>query len=453
MSGDILFEPLKFRNLTVKNRIFRSNISGRFDNYDGSGSNTRLNWEERFARGGVGAICSSFVPVSIRGRIMPNYATIDADNKIPFWREVAKRVHAYDCRYILQLSHSGRQQDIPGVENQFRKPLSSTGNMESFNGFIPQMMSREDIRQTVHDFGQGARRAREAGLDGVETHSANGYLFTQFLSAGINKRRDEYGGPLENRARFLLEVVAEIRKQVGSDFHFQVKINGADYGNAVFPWEGKGNTVQDTVQICRWLEQAGVDAVHVSGGSSFPHPYNPPGGIPVDWAFRTFDVMLSSGALTFQRYVFFRYRPLRPLFNFFWNRNRPDIVEGINAEAAREIKRHLSIPVLCTGGFQTASVIRKFLGEGYCDAVSIARALVANPNLVQIFASGKDLPDRPCTHCNKCLVNALKNPVGCYELSRFDGDYDRMIREVMSVFHPSPYDPLPEALAAPQGGD
>ena len=445
---DIIFQPLRFRNLTVKNRIFRSNISGRFDNFDGSGSNTRLNWEEKFARGGVGAILSSFVAVSVRGRIMPNYAIIDADDKIPFWRAVGERVHEHDCRFILQLSHSGRQQDVPGVENQFRKPLSATDRIENFDGFVPQMMSREDIRQTIHDFGQGARRAREAGLDGVETHSANGYLFTQFLSSAINNRKDEYGGPLQNRARFLLEVVAEIRKQVGDDFHLQVKINGADYANAVFPWAGKGNTVDDTIQICRWLEEAGVDAVHISGGSSFPHPFNPPGGFPVDWALRTFDIMLSSGVYTFQRYLLFRYRPLRFLFNWFWNHSKPDIVEGINAEAAREIKRHLKIPVLVTGGFQTASIIRRYIGEGYCDAVSIARALVANNDLVKIFASGKDIPDRPCTHCNKCLVNAIKNPLGCYELSRFDGDYDRMIREVMSVFHPSPFDPV-----ATQGGD
>lgn len=448
MADDIIFQPLRFRNLTVKNRIFRSNISGRFDNFDGSGSPTRLNWEEKFARGGVGAILSSFVAVSVRGRIMPNYAIIDADDKIPFWRAVGERVHEHDCRFILQLSHSGRQQDVPGVENQFRKPLSATDRIENFDGFVPQMMSREDIRQTIHDFGQGARRAREAGLDGVETHSANGYLFTQFLSSAINNRKDEYGGPLQNRARFLLEVVAEIRKQVGDDFHVQVKINGADYANAVFPWAGKGNTVDDTIQICRWLEEAGVDAVHISGGSSFPHPFNPPGGFPVDWALRTFDIMLSSGVYTFQRYLLFRYRPLRFLFNWFWNHSKPDIVEGINADAAREIKRHLKIPVLVTGGFQTASIIRRYIGEGYCDAVSIARALVANNDLVKIFASGKDIPDRPCTHCNKCLVNAIKNPLGCYELSRFDGDYDRMIREVMSVFHPSPFDPV-----ATQGGD
>src|SRR5215813_5657640 len=109
--SDVIFQPLRFKNLTVKNRIFRSNISGRFDNYDGSGTQTRINWELKFARGGVGAIISSFVPVHIRGRIMPNYAMIDDDDKIPFWHKVGERVHEYDCKYIMQLSHSGRQRD------------------------------------------------------------------------------------------------------------------------------------------------------------------------------------------------------------------------------------------------------------------------------------------------------------------------------------------------------
>jgi 2,4-dienoyl-CoA reductase-like NADH-dependent reductase (Old Yellow Enzyme family) len=93
MENDVIFQPLWFRNLTVKNRLFRSNISGRFDNYDGSGTQARINWEEKFARGGVGAILSSFCPVHIRGRIVPNYAMIDDDDKIPFWRKVGEAVH------------------------------------------------------------------------------------------------------------------------------------------------------------------------------------------------------------------------------------------------------------------------------------------------------------------------------------------------------------------------
>src|SRR4030095_12516730 len=98
---DILFEPLRFRNLTVKNRIFRSNISGRFDNYDGSGNQARINWETNFARGGVGTIITSFVPVMIRGRIIPGYATIDSDERIPFWRTLGEKIHEYDCKLIM----------------------------------------------------------------------------------------------------------------------------------------------------------------------------------------------------------------------------------------------------------------------------------------------------------------------------------------------------------------
>jgi 2,4-dienoyl-CoA reductase-like NADH-dependent reductase (Old Yellow Enzyme family) len=98
LAEDVIFQPLHFRNLTVKNRTFRSNISGRFDNYDGSGNQARINWELKFAQGGVGAIISSFVPVTIRGRIVPNYATIHRDEHIPFWRELGQRVHEYDCK-------------------------------------------------------------------------------------------------------------------------------------------------------------------------------------------------------------------------------------------------------------------------------------------------------------------------------------------------------------------
>jgi 2,4-dienoyl-CoA reductase-like NADH-dependent reductase (Old Yellow Enzyme family) len=167
--ADPIFEPLHFRNLTVKNRVFRSNIAGRFDNYDGSGTPTRINWELKFARGGVGAIISSFVPVTIRGRIVPNYATIHRDEAIPFWREVGARVHDHDCRFILQLSHAGRQRDIPGLE--YAKGLSSTDKPEPLHGFEAERMTRRDIADTVRAFAEGARRAREAGLDGVELHA------------------------------------------------------------------------------------------------------------------------------------------------------------------------------------------------------------------------------------------------------------------------------------------
>ena len=439
---DPIFEPLQFRNLEIKNRILRSNVSGRFDNYDGSGTPARIAWEEKFARGGVGAIVSSYAPVDVRGRILPNYATIDRDERIPFWRAVGEAVHRHDCTFIVQLSHSGRQQDVGGVENLGRKPLSSTSKTETFHGFECRAMTTEEVHETVQRFADAARRARDAGLDGVELHAANGYLITQFLSSAINDRTDEYGGSLENRARFLVEIITAIRREVGADFHLQAKISAVDHANAIFPWEKKGNTLKDSIVIAQLAERAGADALVVSSGSMFPHPRNPAGGLPVDVARETYDTMLSSGLYTFRNYLLARWGPLRPVFRFLWNRSVKNLdPEGANLPESRAIREAVSIPVLCTGGFQTASVIRTAITRGDCDAVTIARPLIANNDLVEIFASGRDRPERPCTYCNRCLVNVIENPLGCYEPARYDGDRDAMVREVMSVFsHTQPGD-------------
>jgi 2,4-dienoyl-CoA reductase-like NADH-dependent reductase (Old Yellow Enzyme family) len=441
MQDDIIFQPLKFRNLTVKNRLFRSSISGRWDNYDGSGNQARINWEEKFARGGVGAIITSFVPVHIRGRIMPNYAMIDHDDKIPFWRKVGEMAREYDCKFIMQLSHSGRQRDIPGVENLMNKSLSSTNSKDTFHGLLCQAMTLEEIRQTVQHFADGARRAREAGLDGVELHASHGYLFTQFLSSGINNRKDEYGGSLENRARFLLDVMRAIRKEVGNDFHLQVKINAFDLNNALYPWEKPGNTLEESIQVCKWVEAAGADAIHVSAGSLFPHPLVPPGGFPMDEVNWWYGNMVSSGVRGYVNYTFyFHFKLLRHIFLWLWNRTKKDYpIEGVSAEQCKEIKKNVTVPVLNTGGYQDGRLIRKVITEGYCDGVAIARPLIANNDLPKILEQGKDLPDRPCTFCNRCLLNAMANPLGCYDVQRYDGDHDAMIREVMTVYQPPPF--------------
>jgi 2,4-dienoyl-CoA reductase (NADPH2) len=437
--ADLLFEPLEFRNLRVKNRLWRSSISGRIDNYDGSGTPARIQWEEHFARGGVGAIITAHVPVHVRGRILPNYATIDRDERIPFWRAVTERVHRYDCKLILQLSHSGRQQDIAGVENQGLRSLSSTGREEPFHGFRSRAMTDAEIRAVIQQFADGARRAREAGCDGIELHSSNGYLFSQFLCSGINDRDDDWGGALANRARFLLEVIRAIRKEVGRDFHLQAKLNGHDHNDAVIFWSGAGNGIDDAIQIAKWCQAEGVDAIHVSTGSLFPHPCNPPGSFPLDVAAQEYPTMLQAGHHTFRNYIMFRWRILRPIFRWMWNRQKPRnpdgslVIEGINLEDARAIKRAVDIPVLVTGGFQTASVIRRAIADGAADAVTMARTLIANPDLPERFAAGVDRPDRPCTYCNRCLINVLEHPLGCYEPLRFK-DRDEMMAELMAFY-------------------
>jgi len=433
---DILFQPLPFRNLTLKNRLIRSNISGRFDNYDGSGNPARINWETKFARGGVGAVISSFVPVHGRGRILPNYAMMDADDKIPFWREVGKRVHEHDCKFIMQLSHGGRQRDIAGVE--YPESWSSTSKPDPLHGFEATAMTDQQISEVVQQFGQAAERAQRAGLDGVELHGANGYLITQFLSSGINDREDGYGGPLERRARFLLEIVRSIRMRCGRDFHLQMKISATENNNAMSIGEPRGNTIQDSVQVCKWLEAEGVDAIHVSGGSFFPHPRNPPGDLPIEDFVRVYDSMISSGKNTLRNFLLLKNDVTGKLFHDRWLKERGNVIEGLNLPDAAAIKKAVSIPVICTGGFQTASLMRQAIESAQCDAISMARTLIANPELPKMFADGLDRPPVPCTYCNKCLVNVVENPLGCYDQSRFT-TREAMVRDILSVFEPPPF--------------
>src|ERR687892_987484 len=258
--ADPLFAPVRFRSLELPDRVLRSSIAGRFDNYDGSGTRTRINWEERFARGGVGAIVSAWCGVDRRGMIIPGYASIERDSRIPFWREVGARVHEHGSRFILQLAHAGRQRDIGGIE--FRSGLSSTGKRDPLHGFAAEQATKEELRRIADAFAAAAHRAREAGLDGVELHGANGYLFTQFVSSATNERRDEYGGGLENRARLLLEALRAVRERVGDDFHVQVKLSAVEDGNAFIPWLRRGNSLEESVQVARWLEEAGADPIH-----------------------------------------------------------------------------------------------------------------------------------------------------------------------------------------------
>jgi 2,4-dienoyl-CoA reductase (NADPH2) len=431
----VLFEPLRLGGLTVKNRVLRSSVAGRFDNFDGSGTDVRINWDVSFARGGVGAIISSNAPVHERGHIVPGYAYLDSDERIPFWRELGKRVHEHDCKYIVQLVFAGRERILPGL--RFDTALGATDDPEPINGFRCSAASTDEIGDIVRWFAEASQRVREAGLDGIELAGANGMLFTQFLSPAINRRRDDYGGSLENRARFALEVVRAIRAGVGDDFCLGFKISVHEAPRELLPWLRGGNRVDDVVRVCAWLEEAGVDFFHVSAGTGFPHPRNPAGRFPTREVVRTYDQLLSSGLRAIRNYVVFKTWPLSALFRWWWERPSGKLgIEGINLPGSRAVKQAVSVPVLCTGGFQTASVIAAAIARGDCDGVTIARPLVANPDLVHLFEQGHDAPPRPCTYCNKCLFNFIENPLGCYEESRF-GSREEMIRQILSVYEPA----------------
>jgi len=193
--------------------------------------------------------------------------------------------------------------------------------------------------------------------------------------------------------------------------------------------------------VCQWLKEDGVDAIHVSSGASFPHPRNPAGDLPIEELKKTYDSLISSGVLALRNYLLFRGRLTGELFKQRWEEARgpKDEIEGLNLPDARKIKKAVGdLPVFCTGGFQTAAIIEEAIKRGDCDAVTIARPLIANNDLVHQFAKGIGRPEKPCTYCNACLVNAVENPLGCYDESRFPSR-EAMVQEILSVFYPPPF--------------
>ena len=443
-TSDPIFRPLTINGVTFKNRVMRSSLGGRVDYYDGSMSEARVAWDRRFARGGVSAIISSNSGIRPDGVAVPGYATIDDDRTIKSWRRLVAEVHQFDCRYIIQLHFSGRQRDIARKEFVDIPAPGATDRPDLLYGLRSRRMTVPEIHDLVQDYARAAQRAREAGADGIEIVACNGYILHQFLSSAINDRDDEYNGDLRARARLTLEVLTAVRAAGGRDFFVSMKLSGRDEHNAFTAplVRAVGNTLADTMVLSRWLADAGLDAIHLSQGDSFPHPLVPAGRLPVDDARHVYSAMFYEGTRTRLTFLMLQFAPFRRLFEWNWGRRMPfkragvllpDKIEGMNQDDAAKIRQASGLPLICVGGWQTAGRIREALNAGRCDVVSIARGLLANPDLVHRFAGGQDQPERPCTYCNKCAVNALLYPLACWEEARFDSR-EQMFDEAYSVY-------------------
>jgi len=427
----MLFEPFTIGSVTFKNRIVRSSLGGRTSYYDGTPGPAWHGFEQRFAETGVAGIISATIGVNARRKSPLEYPSISEDRFIKAFRAGARTVQARGCRYIMQIGDPGGHTQT-GLFSEMADAKSSSNGFDLLYGYRNRLvaMSVDEIEQSVIEFAEAARRVREIGCDGIELTASKGYLIHQFLNPGINRRTDAYGGSDEKRFRILADIVTAIRKSVGRDFLFGVRLAAEDVNwlpiNIRLPitWPLRhyffGNGIAETTEHARKLERLGVDYLHIDAGYGFPHPYVNVGRFPLE-GFRLF--FNSNRHLSLKAAV--RASALntlpgflsRGLFGIGWNRP-----PGANVKYCEAFKRAVRLPIIANGGFQSQRLIEETLSSGKADMIAMARPLLANPDLLQTFARGEDQPAKPCTFCGECCAKTATLPLGCYDRTRFASD-------------------------------
>jgi 2,4-dienoyl-CoA reductase-like NADH-dependent reductase (Old Yellow Enzyme family) len=334
------------------------------------------------------------------GRSTHRQCGADADDKIPGLRRWAELARVHGSKLFAQLNHCGRQVLPRGMG--LERAVSASAVSEKIMGTKPRPLRSAEIRSLVAAHAAAAGRCQEAGFDGVQIHAAHGYLVNQFLTPYTNRRTDAYGRDAGGRLRFLLEVYRATRARVGPGFPLIAKINGSDW----LPGR-RGLGTEELVAVARALEGEGIDGFEVSVGhyeSGFPMIRGTFGGF--------LDGMLREGlGSELPRSRRWGIRASRPLLAFAFDRLWPHR-EGFNLGYTARFKAALSVPVLCVGGFRTRRAMASAIRDGACDAVSCARAMIADPFLYQHLLAGE--PGPRCDVCNACIARAGRLPVDCY---------------------------------------
>lgn len=350
-----LFEPITINGMTLSNRLMRSATWEGMCDADGRPTQRLVDYYQTLARGGVGLIVTGYTYVSPEGKQLPGTMGIHGDDFAAEMRALTGTVHEQGGKICLQLVHVGGQTDS---KNAGRRPLApSAVKVEQFPE-QPEELTKAEIARIVAAFAAGARRARAYGFDAVQLHGAHGYLINQFLSPLTNRRDDEYGGPIENRCRFLLEVYRAVRQAVGTDFPVTIKLNGCDNLDG-------GLGVDDAIYTARALDAEGIDAIEVSGGTPASG-----GQSPVRTKIETLDQ------------------------------------EGYHLALAKGIKAAVRCPVWSVGGFRSVAAAQQALADGL-DGIALSRPLIREPELPRRWQDG-NIAKATCISCNGCFRPGLK---------------------------------------------
>lgn len=375
-----LLKPGKVGGLTLRNRIMMAPMGSNYADPDGHCSERIQAFYEARAKGGVGLITMGSIAIAFpAGTAEPYQVGISKDEFIPGLKALTERVHKHGAKIAVQLQHAGktavrdlaegRELWVPSLppappQSDIMQAVTPT-ELSTFvrppadKPITIKVMEKADIVQMVEWFAAAAKRAQQAGFDAIELHSAHSYILAGFLSSYYNKRDDEYGGSIENRARLLLEVIAAIRERVGQNFPLWVRLDAHELNTP------GGITLEDCIAVSKMVEQAGVNAVSIS-------------------AYAT----LTTGSA-------FTAAPLvhKPAGFLDW---------------AAAVKKEVSIPVIAVGRLEP-DIADAAIASGKCDFIAMGRKLLADPELPNKLTADREADIRPCIYCYVCVSQVFIN--------------------------------------------
>jgi 2,4-dienoyl-CoA reductase-like NADH-dependent reductase (Old Yellow Enzyme family)/thioredoxin reductase len=344
-SYERLLQPIRIGNMELDNRVVLPPMVTNYAGRDGSVTERLIDYLEERAKGGMGLIIIEATSID-SAKTCVHQAHMDEDRLIPGWRKLTQSIKRHGPKVAIQLNHPGREAKaaLSGGPSVGPSPIPAIG------GELPRELTVSEIKQIVVRFAEAAERAKKAGFDAVEIHAAHAFLVAQFLSTASNRRKDEYGGSVENRARILTETLKATREAVGQGYPILCRINSREF------WVKEGLTLQEGQEIAQRAEKAGADVIDVSAMAWGSNPkLTPPTTQP----------------------------PGNMLF------------------LAEAIKKVVSAPVIAVGRISPA-VGEQALREGKADMIAIGKAFLADPEILSKTVSGREAEVRPCVTCNTC---------------------------------------------------
>jgi len=345
-----LFTPACVGSLSLPNRIVRSATGEKMCTPEGRVTPLLVEFYRRLALGGTGLIITGHSFVRPDGKASDGMMGVHSDRMLPGLKQLVGAVHEAGGRVVCQLNHAARQTKPELIGG--KRPVAPSAVTDRASGLTPRELRADEIEPLIESYVAAARRCREAGFDGVQLHCAHGYLMSEFISPHTNRRTDEWGGSLEARARFPLEVLHRIRAEQGRDYPILVKLNAEDF------IEG-GLILAESCRIAAMMAGEGIDAIEISAGMA-----------------GTVDKIVRKHIDAPEKEAYF-------------------------LPYAREFRRHVSVPLILVGGLRSLSVMADVLQSGAADFVSLSRPLIREPELPNKLRDGSTTR-AACISCNCC---------------------------------------------------